>query len=130
MHERQVQAVLRPVLQLGERVGTLGPAFLPCFRAGTDVLGELGEVVDGECRSGREVFGVFGTLAREEGLDAVGKVGKGEELAAGESVEEGGLVDAVERAGRDFANTVLSVRVHTLSLKPLHVGHANLACGK
>lgn len=38
-------------------------------------------------------------------LDAVGKVGKGEELTTGESIEKGRLVNTVERARLDFTDT-------------------------
>lgn len=38
-------------------------------------------------------------------LDAVGKVGKGQELTTGESIEKGGLVDTVERARLNFTDT-------------------------
>lgn len=38
-------------------------------------------------------------------LDAVGKVGKGQELTTGESIEKGGLVNTVERARLNFTDT-------------------------
>jgi hypothetical protein len=120
VHKGQVQAVLGPSLQFGHSSLVLAPSLLPDLGASTDILGHLGKGSyaqrlgvghvdlsgDGFAGVVSLTEGELGRKGSEQGLDSVGKVGKSEELTVGESVEDGRLVDTVERTRLNFTNAV------------------------
>ena len=95
VHECQVEAILWPILELRERHFVVRPSSSPGLGTCADVLRDGGEFGD---------FKIRRRGASEQGLDSVSEVGQGEELAAREGVEEGGLVHPVERARLDLAD--------------------------
>ena len=100
MHECQVEAVFGAVRELVQRIAVARPARLPRGLAEAHVRGELGDGGDSE-----------GGVGRDERVDAVVEIGKKEDFAGGEGVDERGLVDAVERAGLYFADTTSPLSV-------------------
>ena len=120
MHKGQVQTVLGPSLQLCHSSLVLAPSLLPDLGSSTDILSHLGKGSNaqrlgvGHVDLGGDGFAGVISLAEsklgregsEQGLNSVGKVGKSEELTAGESVEDRRLVNTVERTRLNLANTV------------------------
>ena len=90
MHERHIEAPLRPIFQLGHQVLVLRPqaVLLPLLRPEAYFRREL--------REGRYFERFGGEGRRDEWADAVVEVGEEEDLAVGEGGEERGLVYAVE----------------------------------
>jgi hypothetical protein len=106
MHERQVQAVLFPLLELLQRTLVALESLPPDLLARARRLGKLLDQREGERLGRGGGRGGWG----EEGGDSVVEVREGEEGAGGEGVEKGGLVDAVEGARLDFADAGRSTR--------------------
>ena len=94
VHEREIQAVLGTPGELLHDFGVPAPPLLPCRATLADVRCEFGEGGDREARRiGRG----------EEGVEPVVEVGEEQDFARGEGVEDGWLVNAIERAGFYFA---------------------------
>ena len=98
MHEREVKTVFGAVHELLHRQSIVAPAPLPRRPPEADVLCEVRERGDGEPRRGR--IGLWW----EEGVYAVVEVREQEDLAVRESLEERGLINAVERARLDLTD--------------------------
>ena len=107
MHKCQVETPLRTALKLLHEVLVRAPVFFPCRWTFADRLSEVSEGRDVDGRLGRVNFG------SEEGVEAVVEVGKEEDLAMREGLEEGGLVYTVERARLDLADPIPCTLAHT-----------------